>query len=194
MNSNSDTQRLRLGWVSLRKNKLEIVAGQSWSMLTPNRKGLSPLPSDIFLTQGLDTNYHVGLTWSRNPQFRPIYHASKTVTLGWSIEASEQYAGGSGGSGAITLPSGLAASYGSQLNTGSSTFNVPNPHQDSVVKIAFDPKIGKRAVHFEVAGLLSRFAFYNHLARKSFPRSAAAWPSTVTSKCSKFSVDRQHFL
>ncbi|HEX3101564.1 MAG TPA: hypothetical protein VHQ01_07230, partial [Pyrinomonadaceae bacterium] len=168
VNSNSDTLRLRLGWVDIQKNKIEILAGQSWSMLTPNRKGLSPLPQDIFLGQGLDSNYHIGLTWSRNPQFRVVYHPSNTVTLGWSLEASEQYAGGAGGSGAITLPSGLVASYGPQLNTGNSTFGVPNPHLDSIAKIAFDPKFGSRAVHFEVAGLLSRFEFYNPLSKQKF--------------------------
>src|ERR1019366_8113060 len=33
--------RLRLFWVDLRKGEWEILAGQSWSMLTPNRHGLS---------------------------------------------------------------------------------------------------------------------------------------------------------
>jgi hypothetical protein len=166
--SNSDTQRLRLIWVDLRKKKLEVLAGQSWSLLTPNRIGLSPLPADIFVGQGVDTNYQLGLTWSRNPQFRLIYHASDSVTLGWSLEASEQYGGGSGGSGAITLPSALVASYDSQLNTGSTTFGVANPHPDNIVKIAFDPKNGSRAMHFEVAGLLSRFAFFNPLSNQHF--------------------------
>jgi hypothetical protein len=165
--SNSDTQRLRLVWADLRRKKLEVLAGQSWSMLTPNRTGLSPLPADIFFGQGLDTNYLLGLTWSRNPQFRLIYHASDTVTLGWSIEASEQYGGGSGGSGVITLPSALAAAYEPQLNTGNNTFAVPNAHQDNIVKIAFDPK-SSRAMHFEVAGLLSQFSFYNPLSNKHF--------------------------
>lgn len=168
VSSNSDTQRLRLIWVDLRKNKLEVLAGQSWSLLTPNRTGLSPLPADIFLTHGVDTNYHLGLTWSRNPQFRVIYHASDTLTLGWSMEASEQYGGGSGGSGAITLPSALASSYGAQLNTGNNTFGVPNPHQDNVVKIAFDPETGNRSMHFEVAGLVSRFAFFNPVSNQHF--------------------------
>jgi len=166
--SNSDTQRLRLIWVDLRKKKLEILAGQSWSMLTPNRKGLSPLPADIFFGQGVDTNYLLGLTWSRNPQLRLIYHANDTVTLGWSIEASEQYGGGSNGSGAITLPSALASSYGPQLDTGNSTFGVPNPLQDNIVKIAFDPKSEGRAMHFEVAGLLRRFAFFNPFSNQHF--------------------------
>ena len=44
VSANSDTLRLRLFWADLRKGKFEFLAGQSWSLLTPNRKGLSPLP------------------------------------------------------------------------------------------------------------------------------------------------------
>ena len=164
--SNSDTQRLRLIWVDVRRKKLEFLAGQSWSLLTPNRAGLSPLPGDIFLGQSVDTNYLLGLTWSRNPQFRFVYHANDTITLGWSLEASEQYGGGANGSGAITLPANLASAYEPQLNTGNSTFAVPNRHPDSIVKIAFDSQ-GRR-VHFEVAGLLRRFAFFNPLTNRHF--------------------------
>jgi hypothetical protein len=162
--SNSDTQRLRLFWVDLRSDTLELLAGQSWSMLTPNRKGLSPLPADIFFTQVVDSSYHVGLTWSRNPQVRFVYHPNETVAVGVSVEASEQYGGGSGGSGAVTLPSELVSSYGPQLNTGGSSFATPNSHQDNIVKVALDPQVGARTLHMEVAGLLSRFAFYNPLS------------------------------
>jgi len=164
--SNSDTQRLRLIWVDVRRKKLEFLAGQSWSLLTPNRAGLSPLPGDIFLGQSVDTNYLLGLTWSRNPQFRFVYHANDTITLGWSLEASEQYGGGANGSGAITLPANLASAYEPQLNTGNSTFAVPNRYPDSIVKIAFDSQ-GRR-VHLEVAGLLRRFAFFNPLTNRHF--------------------------
>src|SRR5581483_2094013 len=48
VSSNSDTMRMRLYWVDLTKDKWEVMAGQTWSMLTPNRKGISPMPSDIF--------------------------------------------------------------------------------------------------------------------------------------------------
>src|SRR6185369_8850876 len=48
VSTNSDTQRLRLVWVDVRRKKFEVVAGQSWSLLTPNRHGLSPLPGDVF--------------------------------------------------------------------------------------------------------------------------------------------------
>ncbi len=36
--------RARLYWVDVRKGKFEFLAGQSWSLLTPGRTGISPLP------------------------------------------------------------------------------------------------------------------------------------------------------
>ena len=166
VSTNSDTQRLRLFWVDVRRKKFEVVAGQSWSLLTPNRHGLSPLPGDVFFGHGIDTNYILGLTWGRDPQFRLVYHASERFTLGWSIEASEQYGGGANGSGAITLPANLISAYKPQLNTGDNTFAVPNRHQDNIVKIAFDSK--SRRVHLEVAGLVRGFAFFNPLTNRHF--------------------------
>ena len=74
-------------------------------MMTPGRKGISPLPSDIFYSQNMDTNYQVGLSWTRAPQFRFVYHASDVVSLGFALEQAEQYGGGSGGGGSIVLPS-----------------------------------------------------------------------------------------
>jgi len=106
--SNSDPLRLRLYWVDVSKDKLELFAGQSWSMLTPNRKGLSALPSDLFYSQVIDTNYQNGLVWSRNPQFRFIVHPTRKIAMGVSLENAEQYIGGSGGGGLVTLPTLLA--------------------------------------------------------------------------------------
>lgn len=161
--TNGNNLRFRLFWLDVRKGKWEVLAGQSWSLLTPNRHGLSPLPANIFSTLNVDPNLQVGMTWGRDPQFRVIYHASKTVTLGLSLEAAEQYGGGSAGAGQITLPSELANSYAEQLNTGDSTFSVPNLHPDVIAKIAFDPKVGGRSFHLEFAGLLRTFKFVNPL-------------------------------
>ena len=165
--TNSNNLRFRLFWLDVQRGKWEILGGQSWSLLTPNRKGLSPLPANIFNTLNVDPNNQVGLVWSRDPQFRVVYHASETVTLGVSLEASEQYAGGSAGAGRITLPAALVDSYGPQLNTGDSTFNVPNLHPDIIVKVAFDPKLKNRQLHYEFAGLLSTFKFFNPLDQRT---------------------------
>ncbi|MGH7079270.1 MAG: hypothetical protein ACREFU_14395, partial [Acetobacteraceae bacterium] len=62
VSSNSATMRMRVYFVDVRHGAWEVLAGQDWSLLTPNRVGLSPMPSDIFYTQAVDTNYQVGLT------------------------------------------------------------------------------------------------------------------------------------
>ena len=49
--SNSASTRMRAYFVDLTKGDWEFLAGQDWSLMTPNRKGLSPIPSDIFYTQ-----------------------------------------------------------------------------------------------------------------------------------------------
>ena len=51
------------------EGQMEILAGQAWSLLTPGRKGISPLPGNLFLTQDLDPNLQSGLVWARTPQF-----------------------------------------------------------------------------------------------------------------------------
>ena len=60
VSSNSYLLRLRLFWVDLRKGQFEMLGGQSWSLITPGRKGISPLPADIFYSQDIDVNYNVG--------------------------------------------------------------------------------------------------------------------------------------
>src|SRR5581483_7860856 len=128
--SNSNTFRMRNVFVDWQKNGFEILGGQDWSFATPNRKGLSPLPSDIFYTQNMDTNYQAGLVWSRQTQFRFIAHPSDNLAFGVSLENPQQYIGGSGGlsATAVTLPaaSGLSALAGTQLNNGSNTYSAAN--------------------------------------------------------------------
>jgi len=156
--SNSDSLRLRLYWVDVRKDKWELFGGQSWSMLTPNRRGLSALPRDLFYSQDIDVNYQAGLVWSRNPQFRFILHPSEKIAMGVSLENPEQYIGGSGGGGLVTLPAAFSTPYATQLNNGTTTLSVPNVHPDVIAKIAFDPS--SRA-HVEVAGLFRTFKVYD---------------------------------
>ena len=98
--------RLRLFWVDVRKGKIEFLAGQSWSMMMPNRKGLSALPGDLFYSQVIDINYIAGLTWTRQPGMRVLFHPNNKVTFGFSAEQADQYMGGSGGGGADRLADG----------------------------------------------------------------------------------------
>ena len=172
--SNSHVFRLRLYWVDLRKNKWEILAGQSWSLLTPGRTGISPLPADIFYSYVMDVNYIVGLTWGRTPQFRVVYHPSDWLAAGISLEEPQQYIGGSGGQGSITFPtnSNIATNYANQLNNGTNTLAVPNLLPDVIGKVAFDRKVGELDQHIELVGLDRTFRVFNPTNNQHFTAPA----------------------
>lgn len=166
--SNSDTFRMRNIFVDLRKGWFELLGGQDWSMLTPNRVGLSPVPSDIFYTQNMDTNYQAGLIWSRQTQFRFIAHPSEDFAIGLSLENPQQYGGGSGGGSMIAVPpayASLLANNAQIFNNVSVTStpglyggtNTPNVAPDIIVKAAYDGHAGDKLFHFEAAGLVSNF-------------------------------------
>src|SRR5271165_1232774 len=156
VSSNSDTLRMRVYFADLKYGPWEFLAGQDWSMLTPNRRGLSPMPSDIFYTNDMDTNYQVGLTWARQPQLRLLFHATNELTLGVSLENPDQYVGG-----AVVLPAAFTAT---EVDTGTAT-SQPNIFPDIIAKAAFDTKaVNGLPWHFEVSGLLSSFKINTYSA------------------------------
>ncbi len=150
--------RLRLYWVNAHKGKVEFLAGQSWSMLTPNRNGISALPGDLFYSQVIDINYTAGLTWTRQPGLRVLVHPNKHVTFGFAAEQGDQYIGGSAGGSPIVLPANLSTLISTQLDgganiSGASYLGQPTFTPDFIAKVAVDfPR-----VHFEVAGIESNF-------------------------------------
>jgi hypothetical protein len=156
--------RLRLYWVNVRQGSWEFLAGQSWSMLTPNRTGISALPGNLFYTQVIDVNYMAGLTWTRQPGVRVLYHASNKVTFGFSAENPNQYIGGSGGGSPIVLPSALGGLAATQLDnspnigTANTVLAVPTLHPDFILKVAFDPSA---RLHVDLTGIERTFKILN---------------------------------
>jgi hypothetical protein len=147
--SNADTLRMRNYFVDLKNGPWEFLAGQDWSLLTPNRVGISPLPSDIFYSNDMDTNYQAGLTWARQPQVRLTYHATDQVTLALSVENPDQYVGT-----AVVLPAAFTAA---EVDTTAASTQ-PNIFPDVIAKAAFDTKaVTGLPWHFELAGLLSSY-------------------------------------
>jgi hypothetical protein len=171
VSSNSLLYRIRLYWVDVRKNKLEFLAGQSWSMLTPNRKQISALPGDLFYSQVVDVNYMNGLTWGRIPGVRFLYHPTEKITFGLSLENSAQYFGGSGGGGTPTLPAALVTPIAGELDQNvTNGVKIPNVHPDIIAKVAFDPS---SKVHFEVAGVESTVKLFNPITQQYFTKAGA---------------------
>jgi hypothetical protein len=150
--TNAHTLRLRHAWVQYVRNGVEFTAGQTWTLLTPNRNGLSPVSSDVVLSQSLDANLQLGLTWARQNQFRFVAHPAKTVAAGLSIENPQPFIGS-----AVVLPGGFPAA---EVDAGSTT-GAPSPYPDIIGKIAFDPMTGQHHQHFEAAVIVRGFRTYD---------------------------------
>jgi hypothetical protein len=162
VSSNSNTLRSRLYWVDVQKDKWEILGGQTWSLITPGRTGISPLPGNLFYTQNIDVNYQLGLVWGRIPELRFVAHPSSKVALAIALDSPEQYVGGSAGGSTIVYPvlpvSLTATALGNQVDNGTTTLNTPNLVPDFIEKVAFDPN---SKLHFEFGGLERIFKIYN---------------------------------
>ena len=177
VSSNSNTLRSRLYWVDVRKGAWEVLGGQTWSLITPGRSGISPLPGDLFYSQDIDVNYQAGLVWGRIPELRLVYHASPKIALAVALDASEQYVGGSAGGPQIVLPTALAGNTAysltatsSEFNNGATTLNVPNVAPDVIVKLAADPT---PIFHVEVGGLERQFTLWNPTTLTTFSATGA---------------------
>jgi hypothetical protein len=163
--TNSDPLRLRVYWANIKHDKWEVLGGQEWSLMTPNRVGLSPYTGDVFYTYNEDPNFQVGLIWARQAQFRVTYHPSQKLAVGVSAENPQQLAPAS-----VVFPS---PTFVPQFDNGSSATNtpsgstntaVPNLHPDVIVKVAYDSELMRRPFHVEVAGLIRSFRVFNTLA------------------------------
>ncbi|MCU1242870.1 MAG: hypothetical protein JWO71_3596 [Candidatus Acidoferrum typicum] len=162
--SNSNSLRLRVYWANVKHGKWEVLGGQEWSLMTPNRVGLSPYTGDVFYTYNEDPNFQVGLIWARQAQFRVTYHPTHKLAVAVSAENPQQFAPAS-----VVFPS---TTFLTQFDNGSSATNapsattnpaVPNLHPDIIVKAAYDTELMRRRFHVEVAGLIRSFRVLNTL-------------------------------
>ena len=166
--TNSNSLRLRVYWANLKHGNWEVLGGQEWSLLTPNRVGLSPYTPDVFYTYNEDPNFQVGLIWARQAQFRVTYHATDKWAIGLSLENPQQFAPAS-----VIFP---ATTFVTQFDNGSSAVNaasattntaVPNLHPDIIVKTAYDMGLMGRPFHVELAGVLRSFRVLDTLVTPS---------------------------
>jgi hypothetical protein len=148
--ANSHTNRLRLYWLDLKRGNWEFLGGQSWGLMTPNRTGISPLPSDIFTTLSEDTNVHVGIPWTRAAQFRAVYHPNDHWAWAIGIENPQQFVGAS----ETVFPFQFNAQLGSQADAANNP-GAPNLIPDILTKFAYDSDNSGKHFHFEAGGLMT---------------------------------------
>lgn len=153
VNSNSHTFRMRLAYADVKAGQFETSFGQTYSWLTPNRYGMGPDPSDIFLTNNIDQSFQVGLPWARQAAAHFAWHATPNFTIGAGIENPQQYVGSS----EVVYPYAFNAQLGPQFDTGAIP-GTPNRMPDVVAKVAYDSDVwsGTR-LHLEAAGMWRHF-------------------------------------
>jgi hypothetical protein len=150
---NSHTLRERLFWVDVKRHRWEILGGQTWSFVTPNRRGLSPMPSDLAITYDEDGNVQVGIPYTRAAEFRAIYHPNEHFAAGIAIENPEQFTGS--GVGEVTFPNAFNQQLASQFDPNNVNNTTPNVAPDVIPKIAYDTEVAGRHFHAEALGLLT---------------------------------------
>ena len=145
---NGLTNRLRLYFGYAKRGKLEVLGGQTWSWLTPNREGIGPIPSDLAITYNEDQNLGVGVAYTRAAEFRVAYHVNEHWAIGVGIENSNQYIGNY-----VALPAGFS-SIGSQFDNNANA-GAANLMPDILAKTTYDTDLLDRHFHVEAAGFFT---------------------------------------
>ena len=153
--TNPHTLRLRLYYLNAKHGIWEFTAGQAWGLITPNKVGVGPFGADLATTQSTDGNIHVGVPYARDGQFRVAIHPNDKFSWAVSVENPQQVTNGE-----VLAPTNATAnlSLGGQLGgqlDGIATPGVPNAFPDVVTKLAYDSKLGSRALHVEAGGLIT---------------------------------------
>jgi hypothetical protein len=149
--SNPHTTRIRLYWVDVKRGKWEFLGGQTWGLQTGNRVGISPNPSDVFVTLGEDAQTHVGVNYTRAGEFRVGYHFNDHFVWAIALQNPDQF---SGQGAEVVFPSQFNALLGTQFDAANQT-TVPNLFPDIITKAAYDKDFHGRHFHWEGGALMT---------------------------------------
>ncbi len=150
--SNSYNMRLRLYYATYDNDYLgfHALAGQSWSLATLHKTGVTPHQEDVPYT--IDAQYVPGFTWARQPQFRIAKDFGSKYWLAASFESPQTVysvspLNGTGNRGTVNFNNPGVA----QLDPNASYSIDVAP--DVILKAAADPGYG----HYELYGI-AKFA------------------------------------
>jgi hypothetical protein len=155
--SNSYVPRLRhlYGTVDWDDMHFHLLAGQAWSLVTLDGRGI--IPGTEVVPPTVDGQYLPGFTWARQPQLRLTQDIAKLFWLSLSLENPQTtfY------TGANALPDTVKLTYqqqGTGLGFNSVNTLSLNHIPDVILKMAVDPPyFGGRRIHVEAYGLYSSY-------------------------------------
>lgn len=146
------------------QNGVSVSAGQMWSLVTEDRKGIEPRTELPPLT--IDSQYNVGFSWARQYGLRVVKDFGGKFALGVGIEGPQATVGGRGFSSVTTATVATASvvttgntildsqgAGGGLLNFADTTGYSINKAPDFIFKAAADPGWG----HYELFGVVSLF-------------------------------------
>jgi hypothetical protein len=151
--SNSYNPRIRNLYGTVDYNKdgtgLHFLAGQNWSLITMQSKGITPRSEVIPLV--IDAQYVPGFAWTRTPQVR--FTADFLDHHLWIAASAENPQTTFGGTVPATVTNVVAGGSGFNSANSLSLNTVP----DFIGKVAYDDNIAGHQVHIEGFGLQRTF-------------------------------------
>jgi hypothetical protein len=153
--SNSYTLRQRQVWgQAATNNGFILTGGQMWSLVTETKKSTDNRTENLPMT--VDSNYHVGFSWARQPAIR-FQKKSGPFTLAGALEEAEYIYSATNANPNFFI--GNAGAGGGLYNTLANYSN--NVAPDIVIKGTDDAKVG----HYEFGGLIRfyRSRYYPNL-------------------------------
>jgi hypothetical protein len=151
--SNSFLLRMRHFYATVDQDSwgFHFLAGQTWSLLTTNTKGIIPRSEQIPLT--IDAQYVTGFNWTRNPQARVVGDFGNGIWAGLSVESPQALVGGNNPGGTTFAnnqanPNANNPGDGTGLFSGNQNFTT-DTIPDIVGKVAVDTGFG----HYELKGI-----------------------------------------
>jgi len=153
-NSYNPSLRQLYGTVDWDDLNLHLLAGQAWSLVTLNGRGI--IPGTEIAPPVIDGQYMPGFTWARQPLFRITQDFDKQYWVSLSLENPQTtfYTGPN------PLPAGVNVTYeypGTGLGFNTQNSLSLNRIPDVILKAAADPEIGNRAIHLEAYGVHRNF-------------------------------------
>jgi hypothetical protein len=181
--SNSYNLRIRnvYGTVDFKEEGWHVLAGQNWSLVTMNGKGISPRNEIIPPT--IEAQYVPGFVWARQPQIRIAKDFDDhQIWLAGSIE-NPQTTFASPASGVTTTLGGITVNNnagGIGLYNSANNYSF-NRMPDLVGKVAYEPDLGgSRPLHAELFGVLRQYYDRISVAPGSQATLAGVVPGNTT--------------
>ena len=142
-----------------------LLAGQNWSLLTMNTKGITP--RNELTPPQIDAQYVPGFAWARQPQVRLTKDFGKELWVAISAENPQTTFGTLTTASGVTITNTQAPTNGYFNGTNYSL----NKYPDVIGKVALEEKIDGHSLHLEGFGIVR--SFYDRVTIAPTPANQA---------------------